>query len=379
MDNKNTPSTSSLHVVKDEQPAPTNLEQAEPVNEFGLKFDEWRNLFAQAYVERNPGKEVKIDTDAAFRVFEAGIGPDIAASVLTTGATLGQEQYVRQMINAMIAEAPVSTTRSAYHELFLTGLELNGYTGQLPSGLIDYYWRKMPDATAAVRSFCIYGPPPDFAPPAHEELASDMVASARKKWGEMPSHVSDSYVVALSQQLVREGSGSAALAVGIERLFKEVMLAFQAGMEYSTGTDRSAALLEEAWGIIANVSGGNWAEQGSEWKKAAEQWRDKWARGLHAPHGMFDAEARLEQAMKDPAYWMCTIGPVERDQLPEGADGPLRSAVSLAIKKLIDQQPVVLSTGWGLSNVSYRRVTHARFGVTNQAPKLNFPTVDQDV
>jgi len=33
--------------------------------------------------------------------------------------------------------------------------------------------------------------------------------------------------------------------------------------------------VKTAWGIIANVSGGNWAEQRSDWREAAIRWRDK--------------------------------------------------------------------------------------------------------
>ena len=32
---------------------------------------------------------------------------------------------------------------------------------------------------------------------------------------------------------------------------------------------------ETAWGIIANVSGGNWAEQRVDWREAAIRWRDE--------------------------------------------------------------------------------------------------------
>lgn len=32
---------------------------------------------------------------------------------------------------------------------------------------------------------------------------------------------------------------------------------------------------ETAWGIVANVSGGNWAEQRADWREAATRWRDE--------------------------------------------------------------------------------------------------------
>lgn len=35
-------------------------------------------------------------------------------------------------------------------------------------------------------------------------------------------------------------------------------------------------LTEEAWGIIANAYGGDWELASSEWKTAAERWRDQY-------------------------------------------------------------------------------------------------------
>lgn len=36
-----------------------------------------------------------------------------------------------------------------------------------------------------------------------------------------------------------------------------------------------ADALETAWGIIANVSGGDWDKQSKEWQNAATRWRDE--------------------------------------------------------------------------------------------------------
>lgn len=33
--------------------------------------------------------------------------------------------------------------------------------------------------------------------------------------------------------------------------------------------------VESAWGVIANVSGGNWAEQRLDWREVAIRWRDE--------------------------------------------------------------------------------------------------------
>lgn len=34
-------------------------------------------------------------------------------------------------------------------------------------------------------------------------------------------------------------------------------------------------LLMSAWGVIANVSGGNWSEQSDEWQAAAVRWQER--------------------------------------------------------------------------------------------------------
>jgi hypothetical protein len=40
-------------------------------------------------------------------------------------------------------------------------------------------------------------------------------------------------------------------------------------------------LLELAWGIIANASGGDWTKETAEWQEAAAKWRDKYWRVLY--------------------------------------------------------------------------------------------------
>lgn len=39
--------------------------------------------------------------------------------------------------------------------------------------------------------------------------------------------------------------------------------------------ERTKDLLEEAWGIIANVDGGEWNEQGRDWREAARIFKEK--------------------------------------------------------------------------------------------------------
>ena len=46
-------------------------------------------------------------------------------------------------------------------------------------------------------------------------------------------------------------------------------------MGWSENPD-AAELLEQAWGIIANVSGGDWEKQPEEWRTWAAHWRDRW-------------------------------------------------------------------------------------------------------
>lgn len=54
-----------------------------------------------------------------------------------------------------------------------------------------------------------------------------------------------------------------------------------------TMTDREKdEMLDLAWGIIANASGGDWDLQSPEWREAAERWRDRY----HTPT-MHDAPA----------------------------------------------------------------------------------------
>ncbi len=35
-------------------------------------------------------------------------------------------------------------------------------------------------------------------------------------------------------------------------------------------------LLESAWGIIANSSGGDWSKENKDWQQAAARWRDRY-------------------------------------------------------------------------------------------------------
>jgi hypothetical protein len=43
--------------------------------------------------------------------------------------------------------------------------------------------------------------------------------------------------------------------------------------------------------------------------------------------------------------WSCTIGEVE--DVPEGADAPMREAISYAYRKLTGKEPRFIFSGWG--------------------------------
>ena len=48
-------------------------------------------------------------------------------------------------------------------------------------------------------------------------------------------------------------------------------------------------------------------------------------------------------------YWMCIIGPVEKEKLPSGADAPLRNAVENAFEKMLGRRDDMCQSGWGLT------------------------------
>jgi hypothetical protein len=48
-------------------------------------------------------------------------------------------------------------------------------------------------------------------------------------------------------------------------------------------------------------------------------------------------------------YWFCKIGPVSREVIPSGGDGPLRSAVENKFIEMFGKQAQTCSSGWGLT------------------------------
>jgi hypothetical protein len=51
-------------------------------------------------------------------------------------------------------------------------------------------------------------------------------------------------------------------------------------------------LLDTAWGVIANVCGGDWHQESDEWVDAAIRWRNRW-------HAVLAAEPRAEPDCED--------------------------------------------------------------------------------
>lgn len=47
------------------------------------------------------------------------------------------------------------------------------------------------------------------------------------------------------------------------------------------------------------------------------------------------------------AVWSCKIGPVDRSELPPGADWPLRRAIEKGCLDLLGDTPVTIFSGWG--------------------------------
>ncbi len=58
--------------------------------------------------------------------------------------------------------------------------------------------------------------------------------------------------------------------------------------------DKEQNLIELAWGIIANVSGGDWDKQTKEWKAAAIRWRDRWVAHSQKKKLMADRYLRVK-------------------------------------------------------------------------------------
>ena len=71
----------------------------------------------------------------------------------------------------------------------------------------------------------------------------------------------------LVREHYKDGSGDFVESDFVRQLERELNAA-------NENTRRLHDCLETAWGIIANVSGGDWTRQKSEWQEAVVRWRD---------------------------------------------------------------------------------------------------------
>ena len=61
-------------------------------------------------------------------------------------------------------------------------------------------------------------------------------------------------------------------------------------------------------------------------------------------------------------YWLCVVGPVERNDVPNGGDLTMRTAVSNALEELVPSAgDIVLSSGWGVTEEQRERVMRALY------------------
>jgi len=59
------------------------------------------------------------------------------------------------------------------------------------------------------------------------------------------------------------------------------------------------------------------------------------------------SDGRLK--MSKTRYWMCIIGPVDKAELPGGADSPFRNVVEEAFRKMFGREDTACWSGWGLT------------------------------
>jgi hypothetical protein len=77
-------------------------------------------------------------------------------------------------------------------------------------------------------------------------------------------------------------------------------------------------MLYEAFGIIANVSEGDWFRQTDEWREAAVRWRGKWHEHLRAPATVC---VRLDGLADQIAAWF-GLWPCGKWSTCSGGDNP---------------------------------------------------------
>lgn len=60
-------------------------------------------------------------------------------------------------------------------------------------------------------------------------------------------------------------------------------------------------MLEHAWGVIANVGGGDWSEQSKVWRDAATKWREDWH--AHLKGNPVPVSAEVYKLPPFPPHW----------------------------------------------------------------------------
>lgn len=61
-----------------------------------------------------------------------------------------------------------------------------------------------------------------------------------------------------------------------------------------------------------------------------------------------------------PKYWVCIIGPVSSDKLPDDADYPLRRAVEKIVNEMTGYTNTLCNSGW-CDEDEYQRVMNAKY------------------
>lgn len=55
-------------------------------------------------------------------------------------------------------------------------------------------------------------------------------------------------------------------------------------------------------------------------------------------------------------YWFCIVGPIERKDLPDGADMPMRFGVTDALRTMIPHGDIDIWSGWGVTDDTKRKI-----------------------
>lgn len=56
--------------------------------------------------------------------------------------------------------------------------------------------------------------------------------------------------------------------------------------------DTQLDMIEQAWGIIANVGGGDWDKETADWQEAAKRFRERWHNLLRHTGGVPSSEVQ---------------------------------------------------------------------------------------